>query len=154
MNQASVKKRILPPNLFILSIMIMVLLYLVIPIAIYLQFPYNTTIGIPLLIGGIGLSWRGSSTFSRVKTNIHPFKDPQVLVTSGLYRYSRNPMYLGMLIALIGVWFLLGALSPLIVVLLFYWVLNQWYIPYEEARMKQVFGQAYEQYVRRTGRWF
>ncbi len=62
-------------------------------------------------------------------------------------------MYLGFALMLAGVWMLLGALSPVLGVLLFSVVTDRWYISYEEKAMRASFGQEYEAYQRRTRRW-
>jgi protein-S-isoprenylcysteine O-methyltransferase Ste14 len=153
MEATKVPSRLLPPRLFLLSIVFMVVLDRFVPIVDFVPFPVNLAAGFLLLVAGVGGSWRGSAMFARVRTNIHPFRDPQTMVTDGLFRISRNPMYLGFLVALIGVWLMLGSLTPLLVVIMFFLVIDTRFIPYEESRMRQVFGQAYEQYTRRTRRW-
>ncbi|WP_027086690.1 methyltransferase family protein [Cohnella panacarvi] len=153
MEAAKLPSKLLPPRLFLLSILFMVVLDLIVPIIDFVPFPVNLAVGLPLLVAGIGGSWLGSAMFAKVRTNIHPFGEPQAMVTGGLFRISRNPMYLGFLVALIGVWLMLGSWSPLLVVVLFFMVIDTRFISYEESRMKEVFGQAYEQYTRRTRRW-
>jgi protein-S-isoprenylcysteine O-methyltransferase Ste14 len=153
MEAAKVPIRLLPPKLFLLSIVFMVVLDRFVPILDFVPSPVNLVAGLPLLFAGVGGSWRGSAMFARVRTNIHPFRDPQTMVTNGLFRISRNPMYLSFLVALIGVWLMLGSLTPLLVIVLFFVVIDTRFIPYEESRMRQVFGQAYVQYTRQTRRW-
>ena len=91
--------------------------------------------------------------FRKVKTQIHTFKKPKKLVTDGLFQYSRNPIYLGFTMALLGIAFLLGSLTALIPVLFFFLVANFWYIPFEEKNMQMVFGQSYSFYSRKVRRW-
>ena len=91
--------------------------------------------------------------FRKAKTQIHTFKVPKKLVTTGLFQYSRNPIYLGFTIVLLGIALLYGSLSTLIPVLLFFLIANFWYIPFEEKNMKKVFGQSYLFYRRRVRRW-
>jgi protein-S-isoprenylcysteine O-methyltransferase Ste14 len=74
-------------------------------------------------------------------------------VVGGLYRFSRNPMYLGMGLMLVGAGVLLGALSPLFGVALFVIVADRWYIAFEEQAMQAHFGPAYAAYQARTRRW-
>ena len=91
--------------------------------------------------------------FAKVKTNIKTFDKPDKLLTDGLYKYSRNPMYLGFVIALLGVWLLLGSLSPLLLVLIFIFITNTVYISFEEKMMGDTFGELYFTYKNKTRRW-
>ena len=75
------------------------------------------------------------------------------VVAEGLYRYSRNPMYLGMVMILLGVAGLVarwgGVLSPLA----FFAVLHWMFIPYEEEKMRNEHGQEYQKYAESVRRW-
>jgi protein-S-isoprenylcysteine O-methyltransferase Ste14 len=122
------------------------------PITKFLKFPMNL-IGILLFLLGLGIAKHGSDIFEKKGTNIETFDDPDMLITDGLYKVSRNPMYLGFLIALLGIFMLLGCLSPLFVVILFFIVTDRWYIKFEEAAMDKVFGDQYEEYKGSTRRW-
>ena len=145
-------KKILPPQLLYISIVLMILLHFLVPIKILLNFPV-TLIGIALfLIGGI-MAQREKSRFAKVKTNIKPFDKPAKLLTDGLYKYSRNPMYLGFVIALLGVCLLLGSLSPFFIVLIFIFITNTMYISFEEKMMEETFGELYFAYKNKTRRW-
>jgi protein-S-isoprenylcysteine O-methyltransferase Ste14 len=62
-------------------------------------------------------------------------------------------MYLGLALILVGVWIVLGSLSPLVGVTVFILVTNQWYIAYEERRLIETFGQDYKAYQAHTRRW-
>lgn len=106
-----------------------------------------------VIVIGVGLAKRGSDTFERIGTNIETFQKPEVLVTDGLFSFSRNPMYLGFVMALLGVAIVLGNLLSFAVVLAFIVITDRWYIPFEEAAMKQQFGEQYERYKARTRRW-
>jgi protein-S-isoprenylcysteine O-methyltransferase Ste14 len=102
--------------------------------------------GIALLVVAIG--------FFRMKgTTVNPVKKPGKLVTEGIYRMSRNPMYLGMLLILLGVPFAMETLAALIFPPLFFLIMNQWVIPREEKTVEGVFGDEYLRYRTRTSRW-
>jgi len=76
-----------------------------------------------------------------------------VLVSDGLFRWSRNPMYLGFVLLLLGIAILLGTATPFAGPLIFAIVADRWYIGFEERAMRQKFGADYEAYRRRTRRW-
>lgn len=81
------------------------------------------------------------------------FKKPRKFVDSGLFSISRNPIYLGFTIALIGVAVLIGNLVSLIGVFIFFFITNSWYIPYEEENMEKEFGNDYKIYKSKVRRW-
>jgi len=91
--------------------------------------------------------------FDKTDTEIHTFKRPRKLVTSGLFKISRNPIYLGFTISLLGVWVLLGTILPIVGCLIFIIVTNKYYIPYEENAMEKIFGTAYIDYKSKVRRW-
>jgi protein-S-isoprenylcysteine O-methyltransferase Ste14 len=75
------------------------------------------------------------------------------LVQHGLYRWSRNPMYLGAVLLVAGVAVLLGSLSPLVVVIAFFVVLQEVFIRREERLLEQTFGERYRIYRTSVRRW-
>jgi len=89
------------------------------------------------------------------RTTPHPFREQKTtsLVTSGFYRISRNPMYLGLLLLLIGWTIYLGSLSGLIIPPLFIWVITQQQIIHEEKILTTKFAQAYINYQQQVRRW-
>ena len=145
-------KRIMPPTLFYACIISMVLLAWLWPITTVIEFPFNVLGVVPLSLG-LGISIWGSEKFGRVGTTVKTFDEPSKLVTDGLFRFSRNPMYLGFASALLGIWTLLGALSPLLGVVIFVVVTDRWYIPFEERTLVERFGGQFQDYAARTRRW-
>jgi protein-S-isoprenylcysteine O-methyltransferase Ste14 len=123
------------------------------PIAHPLSLPLNL-VGLMPLGFGLALSAMAERQFKSAGANVNTFEAPTRLVTEGLFKYSRNPMYLGLALILVGVWILLGSVSPLVGVVGFILVTDLWYISYEEKRLNATFGQAYEAYRAHTRRWF
>ena len=78
---------------------------------------------------------------------------PSELVTLGAYLWTRNPMYLGLLTALIGFALYMGTLPFFLAPWVFFLVINGVHIPYEEAVLEKTFGSAYEHYLKRVRRW-
>lgn len=147
------RKQILPPVLFFISIGLMIALHLAWPgTRLRWHSAYNV-LPLTLLAAGLGLAFWAAHHFSRLGTNIETFDEPGKLVTDGPFRFSRNPMYLGMALALLGVAKLLGSASPLLVLLGFIVITDRWYIAFEERWMNEKFGDAYRQYQQRTRRW-
>ena len=145
-------KKIIPPVLFAICIVVMVVLWWVFPIARFVAFPASLVGILPFGVG-LGIAKRGSDIFEKKGTNIETFNDPDLLVSDGLYRISRNPMYLGFFMALLGVAVMLGAFSSILVALVFFVVTDRWYIPFEEDAMDKIFGERYAEYKAKTRRW-
>jgi protein-S-isoprenylcysteine O-methyltransferase Ste14 len=103
--------------------------------------------------GGGGLALWAGLLFRRHKTTAHPYAEASSLVISGPYRFTRNPMYLGLLLTLIawGLW--LHSLSALLLAPLFVLVINRCNILPEERRLIDGFGEAYKAYQAQTRRW-
>ncbi len=145
-------KRIIPPVLFLLCVALMIGIRTLVVIQNVVPPPFNY-IGIALILLGLAVTVRVRKRFSQADTEIHTFKKPRKLVTDGLFRISRNPIYLGFTVSLIGVWILLGTLLPVVGCLAFVLVTNYWYIPHEERAMKQLFGDEYKRYQSKVRRW-
>jgi protein-S-isoprenylcysteine O-methyltransferase Ste14 len=109
----------------------------------------------PLLItvAGVWLAVREKNRFVAEGTSFFPGEAAHKLVTWGAYRYTRNPMYLGMVLALVGLWPLTGGLWPALPLALFIALIQQNFIRHEEAMLTRTFGEAYLAYRRKVRRW-
>jgi protein-S-isoprenylcysteine O-methyltransferase Ste14 len=105
------------------------------------------------LIGGLAVAATQNRRFARVGTNIMTFDDPDVLVSTGWFARSRNPMYLGFLVGLLGVALVVGTTTAMVGPVLFFLAADKWYIPFEERRLLAVFGPDYEAYRGKVRRW-
>jgi protein-S-isoprenylcysteine O-methyltransferase Ste14 len=92
-------------------------------------------------------------TFLTRRTTLNPFASSSRLFVSGPYRFSRNPMYLGLLVAYLGGCVLAQSLWPLLLLVLPLSVLDRVVIPFEEASLRATFGADYDAYCARVGRW-
>jgi protein-S-isoprenylcysteine O-methyltransferase Ste14 len=125
-----------------------------IPLYHWLESPWNALglifIGVAVLLDVWSL-W----LFFLAKTTFNPMSPSNTsrLVTAGLYRISRNPMYLGLLLMLIGWALYLGSVSPLLLLPLFVWLLTKMQIEPEEIILIEKFGQEYQDYQQRVHRW-
>ncbi len=93
--------------------------------------------------------------FFRARTTFHPLKldNTSALVTSGMYRLTRNPMYLGLLLLLTGVAIWLGGLTPFLMLPLFVWIISNHQIIHEERILEEKFEQHYLEYKQKVRRW-
>ncbi len=146
------QQRLLPPVVFLVCLLAAGSIAFLVPGPTLVPMPWNG-VGLTLIVAGIFLLVAGSQRFTRSRTNINTFLDPNHLVTDGVFRLSRNPMYLGFALTLLGVCVGIGAATPFLAWLVFVLVCQVWYIPFEEARCEAVFGDEYRKYRSRTRRW-
>ena len=145
--------KILPPHLFYGSIVLIVALNLLLDGAVLVPAPYGWIIG-PALFGlGLALNLPSARLFGKRGTNLIPYNDPNILVTEGWFRYTRNPMYLGFVVMLLGVAIGFGEAWGFLVPVVFAIVIDRSFIRFEEAAMHRVFGAAYDDYRRKVRRW-
>lgn len=109
--------------------------------------------GIVLIGLGVLLILIAAGLFKWRKTTINPFGQPAVVVRDGVYRFSRNPMYLGMLLVLMGTGIWLGNILALLLAPGFVWIMTRWYILREEQLMDARFGDQYRLYRSQVRRW-
>lgn len=112
-------------------------------------------LAVPLALLGLSLDFSGLVSFVRRHTTINPLSPLRstALVTSGVYRWTRNPMYLG-LACLLTAWAIwLGAWFPFAGPVLFVLYITRFQIRPEERVLSQLFGSAYTDYTRRVRRW-
>jgi len=145
-------KRILPPVYFLAALVPMAGLHFFSPIAQILKPPHFYSGGF-LIVGGVVVIIWAARLFERAGTTIKPFEESSMLVVGGPYRYSRNPMYLGMVFVLTGVGIVLGTLSPFAVIPVFIWLIQRRFIQPEEEMLETTLGPAYVEYKRRVRRW-
>jgi protein-S-isoprenylcysteine O-methyltransferase Ste14 len=146
------KRRLIPPVYLLLTLLAMGLLHWLLPVAHVVTAPY-TYIGVPLLLAGICVTSTAARAFAKAGTSVVPFEQATALVTDGLYRYTRNPMYVGLVTIALGVWLLLGSLSALAPVVAFIGVIEFHFIHAEERFLAALFGAPYISYRQRVRRW-
>ena len=122
-----------------------------------LDVPWAVRLGSALVLGLAGgiTSAAGVLHFRRAGTTIDPMRPDaaSVLVSAGVYRFTRNPMYLGMLLVLLGWAVYLSSLPAMVLPAAFVLYLNRFQIAPEERALAARFGDAYEAYRRRVRRW-
>jgi protein-S-isoprenylcysteine O-methyltransferase Ste14 len=142
----------LPPQIAFIALVIGTLLHALSPIS-WRIIPAVPFIAILLLSVGAVLAVWAIAIFRNQRTPVYPTTTPTTLVTSGPFKFTRNPMYLGITSILIALVFLLGSLPMLVAPVLFLLVMNLYYLPFEEAKMEKLFGETYNDYRQRVRRW-
>lgn len=110
--------------------------------------------GLFLVLAGLALPLSAITHFLAVGTEVMPTSETNKrLVVGGLYRFTRNPMYLGLVIASFGgaLWF--GRPLMLLAPLFLFAIANWLFIPFEEAKMRRQFGAEFDAYAARVRRW-
>ncbi len=151
---ATVEKKplIVPPVYLLLFILGQVAIHRYWPLAQLFDGPIRYSGLILLALGILFVGW-GARAFARADTAIRPLEASTTLVTHGLYRFTRNPMYLGMIQILAGVCLLLGSLSPWLLIPGFILIVRNAFILREEAMMERTFGEQYRNYRSSVRRW-
>ena len=113
--------------------------------------------GLGILLMTVGFLFDGWSFlgFVKSKTTINPLKPESAnnLVTDRLYRFTRNPMYLGMVLILAGWAFYLGSLLSLVFLPVFIKIMTKFQILPEERALEEIFGEQFLRYKSQVGRW-
>ncbi len=108
--------------------------------------------GVILSIGAAIAGW-GLQSFWKAHTTTVPGKTSSQMVTRGPYRFTRNPMYVGLTIAYLGEALLLHQIWPITLLPLVIAYVNWIVIPLEESKLQEAFGAQYDEYRARVGRW-
>ena len=143
--------RILPPQYFLFSLIGIGLVGILLP-----AHPLPEVVrwtGSPLILAGLGIAIAGSRLFSQAGTNIIPLTKSSTLVTTGVFRFSRNPMYLGMIAVLGGSALLMQSLWAGLIVVAFFLLIRQQFVLKEEILLTATFGSSYTDWQKRVRRW-
>ena len=115
----------------------------------------NNTISLFLLILGLLVFISAVKSFRKHKTTVNPLEPRKAssLVTTGIFKFSRNPMYLGMLIILLSISFRFNLIGGILTSLFFYFFITKFQIIPEEVAMNELFGNEFVDYEKKTRRW-
>jgi protein-S-isoprenylcysteine O-methyltransferase Ste14 len=110
-------------------------------------------VGYPVVLLGLGLAFGAMTQFGRAKTTVDPHGSVSAIVIDGPYRFSRNPIYVGLVCFLIGMPLVLGTLWGLVLSPLFIVLMNNLVVQHEEAYLEKKFGDEYTNFKSRVRRW-
>lgn len=142
----------MPPAYLLIAVTVMAVLYFHAPGSEIIPPPWNLMGAIPLLLGVI-LNVKADAAFRENQTTVKPVEAPTVLITTGVFRVSRHPMYLGMVLILLGMAILMGTISPFIVIPVFIMCMHVIFIKTEERVLKEHFGEAWLAYKEKVRQW-
>lgn len=141
-----------PPRIALTLLLVAGVLHFSMP-AIWPDLPASGTGGTLLGLLGLGIMLRAWWLFRNHETAICPTAATTVLITWDVYRLTRNPMYLGILLMLLGTAVVAGSLPCYVAALVFFLIIEFVFCPYEESRLESGFGSEYAGYRRAVRRW-
>ncbi len=110
-------------------------------------------IGLVVVAAGAGVSCFAAAIFQARETTKDPYGKPTAFIVQGPYTWTRNPMYLGLAVALMGLAIFFASIAMLLAPAVFFAVIDRMVIPQEEEKMERLFGNDYAAYKDRVRRW-
>ena len=145
-------KRTLPPTYFFLSLVALAALHYWVPVVRLIPSPWNLLGAIPIL-SGIVLSLSADRLFKSHKTTVKPFQESSSMITTGVFCWTRNPMYLGMTLILLGIGWITGSATALVPWVVFGVLVDRLFIRAEEPMLAARFPEEWREYCSRVRRW-
>jgi protein-S-isoprenylcysteine O-methyltransferase Ste14 len=142
-----------PPFLYVVIFLFSLLLEKLIDINSFFELTRTSIASLVFLIAGFAFMLPALIKFFQTKNTLIPTKPATSLETSGIYSFSRNPMYLGLLLIYIGLAFLFGNWWTFILVPILIILVNKLIIIKEERYLERSFGPAYIDYRKKVRRW-
>jgi len=144
-------KLIIPPTLVAYSLILIVLFYFVLPTYNIIPFPFNLG-GLILVFMAVSVTGKARDLHKKYATTLK-ISESSHLINEGIFTKTRNPMYLGMSLLLLGIGICFGNLFSMIIPLIFAVVVSIVTIPKEEKLLDETFGEEYVKYKKEVRRW-
>lgn len=144
--------RDIPPLWLLGAVAMMVGMHFALPLAIWITDPWRD-LGWIVLAASALLVLVSAVRFKRAGTGVRPFTEATTVVVGGAFRWTRNPMYLGMVGITLGVAIRLGSASPFLLPVVLFLVLDRRFVCREERFLREALGEAYDEYCSRVRRW-
>ncbi len=141
-----------PPRIAMLLIAIAVTLQWAVPGMLPLL-PGTAVAAVSVALAGLSLMVRAWWLFREAETAICPTEQASRLLTDDVYIWTRNPMYLGMLMMMASIGLATGSLFYYLAAGAFFAIIDHSFCPYEEENLSRLFGDAYLEYASQTRRW-
>ena len=151
MDKFKLAESIMPPTYFWILALVSIVINIIFPFFQAIPEPYNL-FGLVLIFAGLVINLHTDSLFKKHETTVKPHKKPTKLVIEGFFKYSRHPMYLGMILSLIGLSIFLGSLISFVFPLIFFAIIQWIYIPVEEENLEREF-RDYKHYKKKVRKW-
>ena len=141
-----------PPRMAALLLAVTTGIWFFSPPETLLYIPYKLIVALSILTGFAVNTWAWLQ-FRKSDTAVCPTSKTSLIVTHGVYKYSRNPMYLGMLVMLTGASLMMGTIPAMFAPIGFFIIIDKVFIPFEEEKLQNFFGDVYSTYLTQTRRW-
>ena len=143
----------IPPP--IVAILFAVLIFYFSDSFAYVDLPFKIYISLFFVLLGFFITFSSARNFKKKETTVNPIKPEEAsqLVTDGFFKITRNPMYLGMLLFLLGLSIYNGLIVGLVILPLFVGYITFFQIIPEERAMIKIFGEDYKAYMKKVRRW-
>lgn len=145
-------RKLLPPHYLLATLIAMFLLDRYLPLLSFDSQSLRYAGAVPTLLGA-GITVASAGLFKKAGTPVRPFEQSTTVVTTGMFRFTRNPMYLGMVLCLLGIAIILGSLTAFLPIPFFVAIVHFQFIVHEERFMEKLFGEEYLAFKRRVRRW-
>jgi len=145
------KKLLIPPVFFSISLTAIIACYFLFDGLNVIPFPFNL-LGILITFAGFVLAGKVHDLFNKHKTTLGMDKSHH-LIDEGVFKQTRNPMYIGMFLFLFGISFCLGNVLSIGISILFIILVSIIFVPIEEKLLTETFGKQYLDYKEKTRRW-
>ena len=145
-------RELMPTTWLLIGLIAEALLSFILPGVHLLAAPWLLLGLVPIAIG-IWINLAADKAFHVASTTVKPFESSSALVRNGVFGVTRNPMYLGFALILLGEALLFGSLTPFAIVVAFVIVMDRMYIAREEGMLAEDFGDDWASYAAKTRRW-
>jgi protein-S-isoprenylcysteine O-methyltransferase Ste14 len=142
-----------PPLIFLSGLISGGIVHWFFPVYIFPPLFVVKIAGALLIVGGLGIILDVHLKMKRARTNIEPWKPTTKIISDGIYAYSRNPVYVAMLLIYLGAVFVFNSFWFLPFLILVLLVMHYGVIIREESYLEGKFGEEYRQYKKRIRRW-
>lgn len=145
------EKLLIPPVFVLAALILITASYLFIPEYNVIPFPVNLA-GLFVIFGGITMMGKARDLFKKYQTTLN-FGKSSYLIQEGIFLKTRNPMYIGMFLMLLGVGICFGNLFSILIPIAFIVLIHFLFVLDEEKVMLETFGQVYLDYKAKVKRW-
>ena len=141
-----------PPRMVMLLLALATVVHVALP-ALRVELFSSSVLAICAAVAGFAIMMWAWWLFQKAETAICPTEQSSALVTAGIFRVTRHPMYLGMIMMMAGAALWFGTLPYYLASAVFFLVINQIFCPFEEKKMDETFGEEYFSYRTKVRRW-
>jgi protein-S-isoprenylcysteine O-methyltransferase Ste14 len=142
----------LPPLIYLAALVIGAIAHVLDPRPLFATH-VGLWIGAAMVIAAVAIALWARHTMEGAGTNVNPYQPALQLVGHGPYRFSRNPMYVAMMVGYVGVVLIINGLWPAVMTVPLAWIIQWGVVAREERYLEDKFGDPYRDYRRRTRRW-